>query len=84
MTRLLTLAEVRDTLRLSQPTVARILQRGELPVVRIGRRTFVQDDDLAAFIAARRTLPQNDDDPAGTGSSVRASGGETPGHAPAD
>ncbi len=38
----------------SRPTLDRIRQRGELPVVRIGRRVFFQADDVNAYIARQR------------------------------
>lgn len=48
--KLLTLAEVREKSRLSRSTVDRKIANGWLPTVRIGRRVFVRESDLAAFI----------------------------------
>lgn len=47
---LLTLAEVRELTRLSRSNVDRKIANGSLPTVRIGRRVFVREDDLASFI----------------------------------
>lgn len=61
-------------LGISQPTLLRLIAAGELPTIRIRRRRLVDPDDLAAFLAARRS-PRNDDDPAGTGSLASTSAG---------
>jgi excisionase family DNA binding protein len=47
-------AEVAEILKTSQRSVQRIIQRGELPVVQVGRRHLVLKRDLEAFIEARR------------------------------
>ena len=51
---LLSVEAVASALGISRVGVARLIRRGELPVVRIGRRVLVQHEDLDAFVAARR------------------------------
>lgn len=69
---LLSTDEARQVLGVSRPTFSRMLKRGDLPVVKVGRRTLIDPDDLRRYIAARkRRRGQNDDDPAATGSPVR-------------
>ena len=62
---------------LSPSSWARAIRRGELVVVRVGGRTLVDERDVLAFFAAKKQrgpdhspLPADDDDPAGTGSTV--------------
>jgi excisionase family DNA binding protein len=47
---LLTAAEVADRLRVSTMTVYRLIRRGELPAVRVGRNYRVREPDLEAFL----------------------------------
>lgn len=47
---LLTAAEVADHLRVSTMTVYRLVRRGELPAVRVGRNYRVRASDLAAYL----------------------------------
>ena len=47
---LLTAAEVAEQLRVSTMTVYRLIRRGELPAVRVGRNYRVRARDLAAFL----------------------------------
>ncbi|MCA1783932.1 MAG: helix-turn-helix domain-containing protein [Intrasporangiaceae bacterium] len=54
---LLTAAEVADQLRVSTMTVYRLIRRGELPAVRVGRNYRVRDRDLAAFLEAQVVDP---------------------------
>jgi excisionase family DNA binding protein len=51
--KLLTIAETQDRLRVSLPSVYKLLGNGELPSLAIGRRRFVREDDLEAFLTAR-------------------------------
>jgi excisionase family DNA binding protein len=53
---LLTLPEVCRILRLSPKTLQRRIEAGELVVVRDGRRVLVHPQDLARYVAARRSL----------------------------
>lgn len=47
---LLTAAEVAGTLRVSTMTVYRLIRRGELPAVRVGRNYRVRASDLEAYL----------------------------------
>jgi excisionase family DNA binding protein len=51
---LLTIKQVARILQVNRRTVRRLLQRGELPWVRIGRQYRLEPAALDAFIAARR------------------------------
>jgi excisionase family DNA binding protein len=55
MTTLLTTKEICGLLRCSMPTVKRLLKRGELPIVRVGRRVLVRQEAVDAWIAAHET-----------------------------
>jgi excisionase family DNA binding protein len=44
MQKLLTAKKVCGLLRCGVPTVKRMLKRGELPIVRVGRRVLVRND----------------------------------------
>jgi excisionase family DNA binding protein len=48
--RLLTRREACERLRCSMPTLARMIQRGELPVVRVGRRVLLRESTLNKWI----------------------------------
>lgn len=54
---LLTVAEVADRLRCSQRTVGDRIRSGSLPASKYAHRWVVEEDDLAAFIAAHRNVP---------------------------
>ena len=54
---LLTAAEVADRLRVSTMTVYRLIRRGELPAVRIGRNYRVQAGDLEAYLVRQVVDP---------------------------
>jgi excisionase family DNA binding protein len=47
---LLTVAEAAEELRVSRRTVQRLIARGEVPHVRIGRRPLLRSRDLDALI----------------------------------
>jgi excisionase family DNA binding protein len=49
-TTLLTAAEVADQLRVSTMTIYRLIRRGELPAVRVGRNYRVRRSDLEAYL----------------------------------
>jgi excisionase family DNA binding protein len=53
--RFLTVNEVADLLRLSDMTVYRLIKKGELPAVRIGRSYRLREDDVDAYLAERYT-----------------------------
>jgi excisionase family DNA binding protein len=56
--RLISLAITRERLgQISKGALYALIERGELPTVRVGpRRRFVDERDLEAFIAARREV----------------------------
>jgi excisionase family DNA binding protein len=56
VTRLLTMRDVAGLLCVSSRTVKRLLARGELPVVRVGRLVRVREDDVRRFMANRERL----------------------------
>ncbi len=59
--RLLTAAEVADQLRVSTMTIYRLIRRGELPAVRVGRNYRVRDEDLTAYLDAQIVDPASID-----------------------
>jgi excisionase family DNA binding protein len=56
-TRLLTAAEVADQLRVSTMTIYRLIRRGELPAVRVGRNYRVRSEDLERYLGAQVVDP---------------------------
>jgi excisionase family DNA binding protein len=54
-TALLTIPEARAALRLSERTFYRLMRRGDLQVVRLGRRTLVERSELDRLIESRRS-----------------------------
>jgi excisionase family DNA binding protein len=59
---LLTVAEVAELLKLNQQTIRNMLDRGDLPAVRVGsRRVRILRSDLDAFLAEGRRLTQRSD-----------------------
>ncbi len=54
-TRLLTGKDVAHLLRISPSQAYKIMRRGELPAVRIGRSIRVKPEDLESFIARNTT-----------------------------
>lgn len=63
-------------LGISRPTLARLLRRGELPVVKVAGRTLIDPSDLRSFIEERKVRRlSNDDDQAGTRSIASTSAG---------
>jgi excisionase family DNA binding protein len=58
---LLTAAEVADRLRVSTMTVYRLIRRGELPAVRVGRNYRVRSDDLERFLVDQVVDPASVD-----------------------
>ena len=61
MPKLLTLPEVQAQLRVSRATVRRLIIRGQLPIVKVGRRTLVTRQALEAFV--RQQQVWRDPDP---------------------
>jgi len=62
-------------LGISQASLYRLFDRGELPVVHVGGRRMVDPADLREYIAANKVCrvrdPKSDDGPADTGPNVR-------------
>ena len=55
-TKLFTIEEVAETFNVSSRTVRRLIDSGALPVHRLGRIVRISAADLAAFLAATRSL----------------------------
>jgi excisionase family DNA binding protein len=53
--RLVTVAEVADQLRVSNMTVYRLVQAGQLPAIRVGRSYRIREDDVDKYLAAQYT-----------------------------
>jgi excisionase family DNA binding protein len=53
--RFVTVAEVADQLRVSNMTVYRLVQAGQLPAVRVGRSYRIREDDVDKYLAAQYT-----------------------------
>jgi len=51
---LLNIPEAAGILRLSKFTVRLFIARGELPIVRLGRRILIHQEDLRKFVEERR------------------------------
>ncbi|MTV24437.1 helix-turn-helix domain-containing protein [Nitriliruptoraceae bacterium ZYF776] len=59
--RLLTAAEVADQLRVSTMTIYRLIRRGELAAVRVGRNYRVRAGDLERYLADQVVDPASVD-----------------------
>ena len=53
--RFLTVGEVAAILRVSNMTVYRLINAGELPAVRVGRSFRLREEDLDRYVAERLT-----------------------------
>jgi excisionase family DNA binding protein len=53
--RYVTVAEVAGQLRVSNMTVYRLVQSGQLPAVRIGRSYRIREEDVDKYLAAQYT-----------------------------
>jgi excisionase family DNA binding protein len=54
--KLRTIEETAELLSVSVRTVRRLIESGALPVHRIGRAVRISDADIAAFLAANRSV----------------------------
>ena len=54
---LLTAAEVAEQLRVSTMTIYRLIRRGELPAVRVGRNYRVRTQDLDDYLSGQSVDP---------------------------
>ena len=59
--RLLTAGEVADQLRVSTMTIYRLIRRGELPAVRVGRNYRVRATALESYLAGQVVDPASVD-----------------------
>ncbi len=53
--RFVTVAEVADLLRVSNMTVYRLVQAGQLAAIRVGRSYRIREEDVDKYLAARYT-----------------------------
>jgi excisionase family DNA binding protein len=53
--RFVTVAEVADLLRVSNMTVYRLVQSGQLPATRVGRSYRIREEDLDSYLAQQYT-----------------------------
>ena len=53
LTRLLTVAEVASVMRVSRMTVYRLIRRGQLKAIRVGRNYRVREDDLNQYLESQ-------------------------------
>lgn len=51
--RLLTVAEVAATLRVSNMTVYRLIKNGDLPALRVGKNYRIRESDVDAYLGER-------------------------------
>jgi excisionase family DNA binding protein len=54
--RYVTVAEVADQLRVSNMTVYRLVQAGQLPAVRVGRSYRIREEDVDHWLAGQYTV----------------------------
>lgn len=53
ITRLLTVAEVANVMRVSRMTVYRLIRRGQLKAIRVGRNYRVREEDLNTYLESQ-------------------------------
>jgi excisionase family DNA binding protein len=51
--RLLTVAEVAETMRVSNMTVYRLIKNGDLPALRVGKNYRIRESDVNAYLSDR-------------------------------
>jgi excisionase family DNA binding protein len=56
LTKLRTISETAELFNTSTRTIRRFIEAGALPVHRLGRSVRISDADIAAFLAANRSL----------------------------
>ncbi len=75
-----------ESCSVSQATLQRWIDNGDVPVVKVGGRILIDTKDLRAFLDShketRTPKPKNDDGADATAPSVRTPGAETAGHGP--
>ena len=68
-TTLLTVRDVADQLQLAQTTIYRLIQRQEIPAVRVGGSLRIPANALARRLAVREETGEPDQEPAASSSS---------------
>ena len=58
ISRLLTVAEVANVIRVSRMTVYRLIRRGQLKAIRVGRNYRVRSEDLNDYLEAQAVPDQ--------------------------
>ncbi len=58
ISRLLTVAEVATLMRVSRMTVYRLIRRGQLKAIRVGRNYRVREDDLSEYLESQAVSGQ--------------------------
>jgi excisionase family DNA binding protein len=59
----LTVQEAAEALRIPQRTVYALIERGEIPAIRLGRRRYILQSVLSAILAqGRRSIIAEDDE----------------------
>ena len=58
--RLLTVAEVASTMRVSNMTVYRLIKSGDLPAVRVGKNFRIRELDVQRYLSDRSVRVQED------------------------
>jgi excisionase family DNA binding protein len=53
--RYVTVAELAELLRVSNMTVYRLVQAGEIPAIRVGRSYRIREDDVDRYLSTRYT-----------------------------
>jgi excisionase family DNA binding protein len=56
--RLLTVAEVADTMRISNMTVYRLIKSGQLGAVRVGKNFRIRESDVDRYLRERVVRPE--------------------------
>lgn len=51
--------ELQEMLHLSQTRIYQLIETGQLPVIRIGRKILISEQDLRAFLEARKEGGKN-------------------------
>ena len=57
---LLTVAEVADTMRVSNMTIYRLIKSGELPALRVGKNYRIRQSDVQRFLEDRSVRTEHD------------------------
>jgi len=55
----ITVDEIAEYLRISRMTVVRMIEKGELPALKIGRQWRIQKEDFEKWIRGKKNNPSN-------------------------